>query len=380
MGARLRLKAAKDISGFAPEIRKIFRAMKKYGLIVADNGTDMYVSGTWDDRWDNDVLNPAFDALTADDFEVVELGWQPPLSPALAVDERSGGSSDQNGVFEPGETVIVEPSWENPAGGSAALAGVASPLTGPVGATYSIVDGSAAYGAPAPGQPASCFGATGDCFALSVSSPAARPAVHWDATFTETINATATKSWTLHLGGSFADVPSSGSFYAKIETLFHNGVTAGCDGGNFCPGASITRAQMAVFLLKGKLGAVYAPPPGSGTRFTDVPPGSFALDWIEDLAASGITAGCDTYLFCPDRPVTRAQMAVFLLKAKHGSAYVPPPASGIFGDVPAASPFAPWIEELPPRGSPPDAAAATTARTTRTPEPRWRRSWSRRSD
>jgi hypothetical protein len=51
--------------------------MKRYGLIVADNGTDMYISGTMDARWDNGVLNPAFSALTADDFEVVQLGWNP---------------------------------------------------------------------------------------------------------------------------------------------------------------------------------------------------------------------------------------------------------------------------------------------------------------
>jgi hypothetical protein len=75
LGARLRLKAAKDISGFTPEVQRIFRAMKRYGLIVADNGSDMFISGTMDARWNNDVLNPAFRALTADDFEVIELGW-----------------------------------------------------------------------------------------------------------------------------------------------------------------------------------------------------------------------------------------------------------------------------------------------------------------
>jgi hypothetical protein len=48
--------------------------MKRYGLIVADNGSDMYISGTMDARWNNGVLNPAFSALTADDFEVVQLG------------------------------------------------------------------------------------------------------------------------------------------------------------------------------------------------------------------------------------------------------------------------------------------------------------------
>jgi hypothetical protein len=43
--------------------------------VTTDNGTDMYVSGTMDPAWDNDVLNPAFHSLAADDFEVLELGW-----------------------------------------------------------------------------------------------------------------------------------------------------------------------------------------------------------------------------------------------------------------------------------------------------------------
>jgi hypothetical protein len=76
MGARLRLKAAKDLSTYRPEVQRIFRAMQRYGLIVADNGSDMYVSGTMDPRWDNNVLNPAFHGLTADDFDVVQLGWK----------------------------------------------------------------------------------------------------------------------------------------------------------------------------------------------------------------------------------------------------------------------------------------------------------------
>ncbi|HKO58923.1 MAG TPA: hypothetical protein VJ276_23860, partial [Thermoanaerobaculia bacterium] len=77
MGARLRLKASKDIASYPEPLRKIFQAMKTYGLIVADNGTDMYVTGTHDTRWDNDLLNPAFAAIKASDFEVVQLGWQP---------------------------------------------------------------------------------------------------------------------------------------------------------------------------------------------------------------------------------------------------------------------------------------------------------------
>lgn len=77
MGTRLRLKASKNISGYAPALQRIFQAMKTYGLILADNGSDMYIQGTMDARWDNDVLNPAFHSLYADDFEVIELGWNP---------------------------------------------------------------------------------------------------------------------------------------------------------------------------------------------------------------------------------------------------------------------------------------------------------------
>jgi hypothetical protein len=86
LGARLRLKSSVNLAPFPPEIQRIFRAMQRYGLIVADNGSDMYVSGAFDPRWNNDVLNPAFRALNANDFEVIELGWrggacEPPAPP-----------------------------------------------------------------------------------------------------------------------------------------------------------------------------------------------------------------------------------------------------------------------------------------------------------
>jgi hypothetical protein len=77
LGTRFRLKASVDISGYSEPMQKIFRAMKKYGLILADNGSDMYIQGTMDSRWNNDILNPAFGSLTAGDFEVIELGWDP---------------------------------------------------------------------------------------------------------------------------------------------------------------------------------------------------------------------------------------------------------------------------------------------------------------
>jgi hypothetical protein len=76
MGARLRLKSSKDLSRYPAYIQNIFRAMQRYGVIVADNGSDMYISGAMDSRWNNDELNPAFRSLTTGDFEVVRLGWR----------------------------------------------------------------------------------------------------------------------------------------------------------------------------------------------------------------------------------------------------------------------------------------------------------------
>jgi hypothetical protein len=76
MGARLRLKASKSLSGYPGYIQNIFRTMQTHGLIVADNGSDMYVTGAMDQRWNNGELNPAFGSLTAGDFEVVRLGWR----------------------------------------------------------------------------------------------------------------------------------------------------------------------------------------------------------------------------------------------------------------------------------------------------------------
>jgi hypothetical protein len=103
---------------------------------------------------------------------------------------------------------------------------------------------------------------------------------------------------------------------------------------------------MAVFLLKAKYGVCYVPPPCTGV-FSDVPcPSTFAA-WIEDLAAQGITGGCGTGVYCPQNPVRRDQMAVFLLKAKYGSSYVPPPCTGVFDDVVCPTAFAVnFIEQL----------------------------------
>ena len=135
-----------------------------------------------------------------------------------------------------------------------------------------------------------------------------------------------------------------------MERLAEAGITAGCGNDNYCPTAPVTRAQMAVFLERGINGSGYSPPPATGMVFNDVGAGDFAASFIEQLAADGITAGCGGGNYCPNAEVTRDQMAVFLLRSKYGSGYSPPAATGVFGDVPTNSWAAAWIEQLAAEG------------------------------
>ena len=136
---------------------------------------------------------------------------------------------------------------------------------------------------------------------------------------------------------------------------------------------------MAVFLLKAKLGLCYVPPACTGV-FDDVACPSIFAAWIEDLAARGITGGCGGDNYCPANPVRRDQMAVFLLKTKYGSSYVPPPCDGDFDDVPCPSQLR-RLDRAARGGADHRraAAATTTARSTPTPGARWRCSSLRRS-
>jgi photosystem II stability/assembly factor-like uncharacterized protein len=153
---------------------------------------------------------------------------------------------------------------------------------------------------------------------------------------------------------SFADVPAgywSGSY---IERLFAAGITGGCNTSplRYCPREPVTRAQLAVFLLRGRHTAAYLPPAPIGV-FQDVPSGYWAKAWIDQLSAEAITYGCSLQpkKFCPEQPVTRAQMAILLLRARHGVGYVPPKATGIFEDVPTSYWAADWIEQLAVEGT-----------------------------
>jgi copper-binding protein NosD len=155
------------------------------------------------------------------------------------------------------------------------------------------------------------------------------------------------------LGFGFVDVPTNHPFFQWIDALVNARITAGCSTNppQYCPDAGVTRSQMAVFLLRGIHGADYHPPPATG-MFADVPTTLTFADWIEELAREGITSGCSVSppQYCPGAGVTRGQMAVFLLRAKHGAGYDPPPATGMFTDVPLSHPFVEWIEQLAREG------------------------------
>ncbi len=267
----------------------------------------------------------------------------PAARPAEVDARASGGASNVNGVLELGERVTVDTAYNNASAAPLALSGTGSNAQGPPGGTYTLDDTGADYGSIGAGAATDCFTAMADCYELTVGGT--RPQQHWDAAFDETLSFNAfVKAWIIHVGGSFPDVPQN-AFYPFIENLFHNGVTGGCATG-YCPGDNVTRAQMAVFLLKARYGSGFLPPPATGTVFPDVPASNPFARWIEELSRQGVTGGCGSGLYCPGNPVTRQQMAVFLLKMLLGSTYVPPACAGDFDDVPCPSQFADWIEDL----------------------------------
>jgi cysteine-rich repeat protein len=264
------------------------------------------------------------------------------VATALQADPSVGSSSDGNGVFEPGETAAVRPSFRNPTVSAGELTGGATNFTGPGGATYSIVDGLADYGSIAPSATASCAG-TGNCYSLKVSLPAsrpdARPATHWDASFEEVLADGGRQPWTLHLGDSFTDVPRSYLFYRRVETVLHHGITAGCSTTQYCPNDKVRRDQMGLFLgraiaegganipVSGLVGSnPYNCVAGGVSLFGDVLPTDATCRAIHYIASQNVTGGCGGNLYCPAQNVNRAEMGIFVargIEAPGGGAAVP---------------------------------------------------------
>ena len=150
----------------------------------------------------------------------------------------------------------------------------------------------------------------------------------------------------------FLDVPVSYIFHNAIVRIFKNGITTGCGGNNYCPDVAVNRDQMAVFVLRGKHGSAYTPPAATGSLFIDVSTNTMFAPWMEQFYNEGIIDPCNTspLTYCPSNPVSRAEMAELLLRAEHGSSYVPPTPTGVFSDVPVSDPMAGFIERLAAEG------------------------------
>jgi hypothetical protein len=119
MGMRLRLKAGYDVSSFSPNVQVILNALKKYGMIMADNGSAMYLSGAPDSHWNNDDLH-SLGQVTASAFEVVQM------SPVYTASNVPQGAAPSISSFTATPTSVS-------AGGSATLTWSVS------GASYLIV-------------------------------------------------------------------------------------------------------------------------------------------------------------------------------------------------------------------------------------------------
>jgi hypothetical protein len=259
----------------------------------------------------------------------------------------SGGtSSNVNNLLEPGETVLVNPSWKNIGASPLALTGTASAFTGPAGAVYSLLDSSTDYGTIAPGATADSFTVGLASYRLSVSNPVTRPATHWDATFLETLSNGIAKTWTLHVGKSFTDVPVGHAAYPFVENIFHNGITTGCAAGLYCPAVDSPRWQMSIFLARAMLGPGVAIPTsgtvsgvgpyncssGGNSLFTDVAPTDVACPAVHYIYSQGVTTGCAAGHYCPNTLLPRWQMAIFLARSMLGPG-VPIPTSGTVSGV-----------------------------------------------
>jgi hypothetical protein len=254
-----------------------------------------------------------------------------------------------NSVLEPGETVTVAPTWMSLAASAAGAGGILADAAGPPGATYSIPDAQADYGDLEPGVEATCT-ARGDCYSVSVSPAGPRPALHWDFQVAETLSPGGHADWRMHVGASFTDVATASAFYPYVETLLHHAVTGGCAAGAFCPTRPVTRAEMAAFLMTAREGPAFKPVPCGSMPFADVPLSHPFCPFIRYLAARGIAAGCGGGNYCPGQEVARQEMSVLVLRTSEPTLAPPPCATPVFADVPASSPFCPWIEESVRRG------------------------------
>lgn len=249
------------------------------------------------------------------------------------------------------EAPPASPDASTAVGSPTPLTDSLTPTSGPAaGASVTLTGSGFAAGASVMvgTEPASNVIVTGPT-SLSATFPALAAGALYDVNTQNPGGCASTfeKAWL----ADFSDVPAGDPFQPSVEKIARHGVTVGCGGGLYCGTRPVTRAEMAVFLIKGKYNLGLTPPPETGTLFGDVHVGDFAADYIEQFANEGITVGCGNGNYCPNANITRAEMSVFLLKSEHGPLYAPPPATGtVFTDVGAGDFAAAWIEQIAAEG------------------------------
>ena len=107
-------------------------------------------------------------------------------------------------------------------------------------------------------------------------------------------------------------MPETSPFCRFIEELAHRGVVGGCAPNQYCGGSPVTREQMAVFVLRTLDPTLDPPACAPPNIFNDMPETSPFCRWVEELANRGIVTGCAPGQYCGSAPVTREQMGVFL--------------------------------------------------------------------
>ncbi|MEO8356950.1 MAG: S-layer homology domain-containing protein [Chloroflexota bacterium] len=277
MGARFRLKASYNISSYPVAMQIVLQAMKTYGIILADNGSNWYVSGAPDERWNNDMLH-LLDDLTGNDFEAVDIT-------ELMIDNDSGATDTTEASTTFTDVPLTHMFWKY------------------IEAFYDA--GITTGCSQSPKKYCPLNNVTRGEMAVFVERAMGN--------FAPTPNPT----------GMFADVPYAGqpaSFQAFIEEFYNDGITTGCTMNplKYCPQNYVTRGEMAVFIERA-LGN-FAPTPNPTGMFADVPyagqPASFQA-FIEEFYNDGITTGCavNPLKYCPQNYVTRGEMAVFIVRA-----------------------------------------------------------------
>jgi hypothetical protein len=180
-----------------------------------------------------------------------------------------------------------------------------------------------------------------------VNTPLTLVTTSYSITATSAVVTNGTATVTANTITPFADVPAGHWALDFVQSIWAYGITGGCVSSplTYCPSSNITRADMAVYIERARNGSSYNPGVLPLT-FTDTST-HYARYFIEALKNDGITGGCSSTQYCPLAAIPRGQAAVFLLRGLHGSSYLPPVATGtVWLDVPATHWAARWAEEL----------------------------------